>query len=106
MLVLVACRRWGECQFVALKPVLEKSLILLVGNYSSEPASLSSKDTCFNLITQLVELFTLQFHGAWQNSLYCYAALHLLEQAELLSQLTKAKAKHVRVPRARVGPLT
>lgn len=47
---------------------------------------------------QLVESLTLQLYVAWQSSLCCYAALHLLQQTELLLQLTKVEAKHRETP--------
>lgn len=62
----------GKVPVCCLETCSKESLILLVGNYSSEPASLSSKETCFNHVLQLVELFTSQLSVAWQNSL-CHA---------------------------------
>lgn len=59
----------GTVPVCCLETCSKESLILLVGNYSSEPASLSNKESCFNHITQLVELFTLQLYVSWQNSL-------------------------------------
>lgn len=59
----------GKVPVCCLETCSTEPLILLVGNYSSEPASLSNKESCFNHIMQLEKLFTLQLYVSWQNSL-------------------------------------